>query len=364
MNKKTKTIQTKNKDARIRNVNGRDIFEISPSKSSGDAIAQAQKVIRIPHVVGDRYQVTDFLSKGGQGVVFVAEDLTMNRRKVLIKMSLFKDRNLGYGLEEGDWAPLQEENLSLQREAKQLLEIRERGESRAPCLVRLVKDVYADAWVHPSASSHTASDYTVVYLVMQYLPGVTLKDKIKQVKEGRVPNHSLTDPSWWRQCVHWTRQLASILENLHKFNSDGEGLIYCDLKPDNCVVSNRDISLIDFGALKTFNQDGSEPGGVFTTAGYCAPETHNDLYSGELTGKVDVYSVGAMLWAMLSGDKPTQYCVYDNRSPDLLSVQGALPEGLPDSIMTIMIRCLERDPERRINAFELKKLCREAIKSL
>lgn len=296
--------------------------------------------------------------------MFVAEDLTLFNRKVLIKMSSIKPDHLTLGLLHDEWEGFQGQANDIKLEAKRLIDIQQRGESRAPCLLRLVRDVYAEALTHPRHVDHDPARFECVYLVMQYLPGETLKSLISRVKRGKHAEYRLNSVQWWRRCVTLVRQLASILESLHKFDRDGVGLIYCDLKPENCVVSNRDISLIDFGALMEFDEHESQRGSVLMTRGYCAPETHDDAYKNDLNGKVDVYSLGAVLWAMLSGQKPTEHIILDNISPDLLAVQGALPKELPEAIKTILERSLVQNRDQRIDARGLKNLCRSALTEL
>jgi len=352
--------------SRVVSYHGRGVYEVDYRDQEASSSGGVSTILRVPEVIGNRYRVVDFLSKGGQGAVFVAHDISLMNRQVLIKVSLIKNKSVRAGLEEGDWEPLQEENSALKDEARQLIEIRNRGESRAPCLVRLVKDVCADVLARPEARAFDQADYEITYLVMQYLPGTTLASMIKKVAAGQHPHYRLDQKAWWRLCLNWTRQLSSILGHLHKLNHEGIGYAYCDLKPENCIVSHRDISLIDFGALKELYQEGSAEGGVLTTQGYCAPESYDEAYSGDLDGRIDVYSVGAVLWAMLSGQRPSsnKLCLYGNRSPDLLAIPNALPKQLPDCVHELLKRCLSPDREDRPDAAELKHLCREALLKL
>ena len=113
-----------------------------------------------------------------------------------------------------------------------------------------------------------------------------------------------------------------------------------------------------------FDENESQRGSVLMTRGYCAPETHDDAYKHDLDGKVDVYSLGVVLWCMLSGQKPNEHIVLDNLSPDLLAIQDALPPALPSVLRTILEQSLIRDREQRISARDLKNLCRTAFREL
>lgn len=347
----------------VRTINGRRIFEVTRSSSSSAQSGGELTVLRVPEIVGKRYKVIRFLSSGGQGAVFVAEDLALMNRKVLIKTSFIKKRYVEYGLLESDWEQFHKVSNELMIEANNLIEVHRRSESRLPCLLRLIRDIYVDAFIHPKAREHDPSNLQTTYLVMQYLPGGTLRELIRVVKQGKHPIYKLNHETWWRACLIWLRQIASMLETLHS-TDQGYGLIYCDLKPDNCIISKEDISLIDFGAIKEFTDEGSQAGGVLATPGFCAPESHIDSYDRLLNGKADIYSAGAMLWNMLSGERPTSYVLFNNRSPDLLGVEDVLPSNLPASLHKILKHCLDRDRDRRPTAKELKDMCRKALPQL
>ena len=342
-----------------RNVRGREIFEVKVIGSS----SSQQELVRIPAIIDQRFKIIEHLESGGQGRVFIAEDLALMNRKVVIKATKYEAKDLEEIVEYQDWDEFKQLRGALVDEADNLMILQKRSESRLPCLIKLTKDIQADLWVDPKTSKCSVDDLTDVYLVMQYLPGMTLKALIKQVKTGTHSKYKLDHKEWWRMSLIWLRQLASILETLHRLDKHDQGYIFCDLKPDNCMITHEDISIIDFGGLEPYSSKGSESESVLSTVGYCAPETHQEMYRRDLNDKVDIYSAGAMLWSMLSGLKASDYAIY-SRSPRLLEIADALPKKLPKAMMNILKVTMTEDRDQRPTASKLKKLCIDALINL
>lgn len=128
------------------------------------------------------------------------------------------------------------------------------------------------------------------YYAMEYLHGLSLETVVKH--GGPLPE---------RRAVHLMKQIASALAEAH-----GLGLVHRDIKPDNIMVCNRGgvadfVKVLDFGLAKSFaaaEAQLSQAGGLVGTPGYIAPET---LLTGEADTRSDVYSLGALLYYLLSG---------------------------------------------------------------
>jgi CHASE1-domain containing sensor protein len=127
------------------------------------------------------------------------------------------------------------------------------------------------------------------YYAMEYLHGLSLETVVKH--GGPLPE---------RRAVHLMKQVTSALAEAH-----GLGLVHRDIKPDNIMLCNRGgvadfVKVLDFGLAKSFAADAklSQAGGLVGTPGYIAPET---LLSGESDTRSDVYSLGALLYYLLSG---------------------------------------------------------------
>ena len=130
-----------------------------------------------------------------------------------------------------------------------------------------------------------------VYYVMQYIRGGSLKDYIDA--HGAVPSY---------KAVKYALQVASALDYMHKKN-----MCHYDLKPGNIMLSSDDNAmLIDFGIAKNYDNSGQEtsttPPGL--TKGYAPLEQYTSVT--EFSPLIDVYSLGATLYAMLTGHTPPE----------------------------------------------------------
>lgn len=124
-------------------------------------------------------------------------------------------------------------------------------------------------------------------LVMDYIPGITVKDYIR--KCGKVSE---------KQTVLWGIQLLDILGYLHQKTPP---VIHCDIKPSNLMIrKDGTLSLIDFGTAKSGNDRGTGQG----THGYAAPEQMDPM--GRADERSDIYSFGITLYHMATGNHPVE----------------------------------------------------------
>jgi serine/threonine protein kinase len=125
------------------------------------------------------------------------------------------------------------------------------------------------------------------YIVMEYLDGPTLQQEIQ--KKGPMPV---------KRVIPIIGQLASALDYAHQ-----QGLVHRDVKPANVIVGTRDhITLTDFGLVKAAHM--AKITGEGTASGtlkYMSPE---QALGKELDGRSDVYSLGVVVYEMLSGEAP------------------------------------------------------------
>jgi len=158
-----------------------------------------------------------------------------------------------------------------------------------------------------------------VYYVMQYIRGGSLKDYIDA--HGAVPSY---------KAVKYALQVASALDYMHKKN-----MCHYDLKPGNIMLSSDDNAmLIDFGIAKNYDNSGQEtsttPPGL--TKGYAPLEQYTSVT--EFSPLIDVYSLGATLYAMLTGHTP----------PEPMKWVGGnfteCPSGISESLWTIVKKAM------------------------
>lgn len=186
------------------------------------------------------------------------------------------------------------------------------------------------------------------YIVMAYMPGGTLSDKIE--KGGMT----------LAETAKVIRQVAEGLDHAHR-----KGIIHRDFKPSNVLMSEYgDAVLADFGIAKlsesTVNLTGS---GVIGTPSYMAPEMAE---RGEVTSAVDIYALGVTLFEMLTGSAPfhgetplSVMMAHATRPvPDVLITRPDVPKAVADVIKKSMSK---RPEDRYPTAMALSKALDEAI---
>ena len=177
----------------------------------------------------------------------------------------------------------------------------------------------------------------LVYLVMEYVPGDSLLKVL-----GDAPFPSL-------RALDIAEQCASALGRAHQM-----GVIHRDLKPENIlIVQRRDrrdfVKLLDFGIAKILDAPsltGSQQ--IFGTPGYIAPEY---IQSTDIDGRADIYSLGCILYEMVTGALPFDY----EYPGDLLVKHVTEPPVKPSvrlpsvepPIEELILRCLAKDPDQR-----------------
>src|SRR5215831_2422923 len=221
-------------------------------KSGGDPM--------IGRVIADRYLILARLGEGGMGRVYAAEHVKMNRQCAIKVM-----------------------NPSLMNDGESATRFAREASNAARIL-------------HPNVAAvfdFGESDRTV-YLVMEYVDGEPLSDIL--AREGALQP---------RRAIDIARQIADGLSAAHEL-----GLIHRDLKPDNVIVTRkRDgkeiAKVVDFGIAKAVSdspQDAlTRSGLVIGTPEFMSPE---QLLGDPVDARTDIYSLGCMLFQMLSGTKP------------------------------------------------------------
>ncbi|MDE5621088.1 MAG: Stk1 family PASTA domain-containing Ser/Thr kinase [Ruminococcus sp.] len=174
----------------------------------------------------------------------------------------------------------------------------------------------------------------IQYIVMEYIDGITLKEYIEEEKV-------LT----WKDTVHFVIQILRALQHAHD-----KGIVHRDIKPQNIMMfTDGTIKVMDFGIAKFAREEGkTATDQAIGSVHYISPEQA----SGDVTdAKSDIYSVGAMMYEMLTGSKP-----FDSDNPVAIAVMHmqdiperprALNPDIPDGLEEIVLRAMEKAPEDR-----------------
>ena len=185
----------------------------------------------------------------------------------------------------------------------------------------------------------TADGTDTVFLVMEYVPGHTLRDVIR--KEAPMP------PA---RALAMLEPVVSALAAAHR-----AGLIHRDVKPENVLIADEahggTIKVADFGLAKAVSADTQHTatGGVLIgTVSYLAPEL---VVDGRADARADVYAVGVVLYELLTGSKP-----HEGESPIQVAyrhvhhdvpVPSLVRPGIPDYVDALVARATSRDRSQR-----------------
>ena len=172
------------------------------------------------------------------------------------------------------------------------------------------------------------------YIVMEYIDGISLKEYIEQ--EGTIR---------WNEAVHFTSQILLALEHDHE-----KGIIHRDIKPQNIMLlQDGTIKVADFGIAR-FSQSETQTmtDKAIGSVHYIAPEQARGDY---ITDKADIYSLGVVLYEMLTGRLP--FVAENAVSVALMQLQAnpAMPRdvnpSIPRGLEQITMKAMEKNPVNR-----------------
>ena len=246
-----------------------------------------------------RYRIQRKLGAGGMADVYLAEDQELGRR-VAIKILNGRHANDAQFIER------------FRREAKNaaalnhpnIVSIYDRGEA---------EDTY--------------------YIAMEFLDGRTLKELI--VGHGAAPV---------RVAIEYARQILSALRFAHR-----HGIVHRDIKPHNVLVDAEGrVKVTDFGIARAGTSQMTETGSIVGTAQYLSPE---QARGGEVDQRSDLYSLGVVLYELLTGKTPfegdTPVEVAMKHLSNAPTPPSELRKDIPPELDMVVLRALAKDPNDR-----------------
>ena len=268
--------------------------------------------------LADRYELMDTIGKGSMGKVYLAKDTLLG--DVLVAVKFLAQTLLN---EEMNQRFLHEAMTCAQLSSKSIHVIR--------------------------VTDYGISDNEVPFYVMEYLEGENLG---QMLRPRPLPINRFRD---------FVRQICLGLDAAHRgirLNNQVVPIIHRDIKPSNILVTQSAsvgelVKILDFGIAKLMQDSSREETSTFLgTLAYASPE---QMEGQELDHRSDIYSLGIMMYQMLTGSLPFRpnsntfggwYNAHRHQEPtplDGLSPYGPLPQPLKDAVMG----CLAKAPQQR-----------------
>ena len=252
-----------------------------------------------------RYQILELLGEGGMATVYKAYDTRLEREVAIkvIRRDAFSPDDMDMMLKR------------FEREAKSL------GRLSHPNIVGVI-----------DYGEHEGSPY----LVMVYLSGGTLKERLGK-------------PMPWQEAIQLLLPIAHALDYVHDRN-----IINRDVKPSNILMTEKGQPMLtDFGLVKIFGEHEKDAtsltssGTGLGTPDYMAPEQ----WTGEPTTQSDLYSLGVVLYEMITGYRPytadTPAGVLLKQATESLPLPKQYIPDLPKDVESVLLKVLAKEPRDR-----------------
>ncbi|SDH31925.1 Stk1 family PASTA domain-containing Ser/Thr kinase [Microbacterium pygmaeum] len=253
----------------------------------------------IGRLVDGRYRVRARIARGGMATVYVATDLRLERRIALKVM---------HGHLSDDTV-FQSRFIQEARAAARLAD---------PHVVNVFDQ---------------GQDGDMAYMVMEYLPGITLRELMREQRRLTIP-----------QTITIMDAILSGLAAAHR-----AGIVHRDVKPENVLLAEDGrIKIGDFGLARATTANTATGAQLLGTIAYLAPEL---VTRGTADARSDIYALGIMLYEMLTGEQP-----YKGEQPMQIAFQHATDSvprpsvknpGVPEPLDELVLWATEKNPDDR-----------------
>ncbi|UCG59902.1 MAG: protein kinase [Phycisphaerales bacterium] len=264
------------------------------------------------------FEIMEMIGRGGMGVVYLARDTKLKRsvaiKSMPVELQADSTSRTRFRREAEVLASLNHPNIAA------IHDIIEQGESAG-------------------------------YLVLEYVPGETLAQRIAR------------EPLKLEEALSIGQQVTEAVSAAHD-----KGVVHRDLKPGNIKITPEDkVKVLDFGLAKASASEATaekttvtHPGRVIGTPAYMSPEQARGKPTDHHT---DIWSFGCIMYEMLTGSVPFEGETATDTVARILERDPdweAMPQETPANIRTLLRRCLEKDPRRRLQhigdaAIEIKE---------
>jgi len=277
------------------------------SVSQTETLQAPIKELTTGSTFADRYQIIEELGKGGMGKVYRVLDKKLNEEVALklIKPEIASDKK------------------TLERFSNEL---------------KIARKI-----VHKNVGRmyHLSEDKGTYYITLEYVAGENLKSSIRRF--GLLPIG---------KTIFLAEQICEGLAEAHRL-----GIVHRDLKPSNIMIDEEgNARIMDFGIARSLKERGiTGEGMMIGTPEYMSPE---QVEGKEVDQRSDIYSLGVILYEMVTGGVPfsgdTPLTVAVKQKTEVAQDPRRLNAQLPEDLSRVILRCLEKDKEKRYqNAEEL-----------
>ncbi|MDX8404233.1 MAG: serine/threonine-protein kinase [Mariprofundaceae bacterium] len=284
---------------RVKNAGETAIF----GKTAGNAMSTLLITGGAKPTLG-RYEIIKELGKGAMGTVYLGKDPKINRQVAIKTMA-----------------------LSQEFEADELEEVKERFFREAET---------AGMLNHPNIVTifDAGDEHDLAYIAMEFLDG---NDLAPYTKKGKLFPLAAS-----------MKICGKVAEALHYAHA--QNVVHRDIKPANIMLlKSKSVKVTDFGIARITASSKTKTGVVLGTPSYMSPE---QLSGKHVDGRSDIFSLGVMLYEMLTGVRPFRgdsmatlmFQIANEPHPDIREHR----KDLPDSVAKLVDKMLTKDPETRI----------------